>query len=233
MPPRTVDVRGGSIVVSKNSMKLRDAKARKAKSIHTTLEQHKRVKKELVPPVNCYRVRSSSHIEPTIACPKCYGHASVVLYCRNHLLNCSLEGKNVAKQLRPTPTAEQFKTALLALRRTIHEKQRDMLEAHFRAPDYEITATKLAEAVHWPRYEAVNLHYGDLGKQIGEYLGLAAPMTRDDGTPVWTSILALDIGEADESGHYVWRLRPELVAALTELPWGFTKPKRTPKHNCR
>jgi hypothetical protein len=38
--------------VSKNNKKRRDAKARKAKRMHTTLGEHRSVKKTLVPPLN-------------------------------------------------------------------------------------------------------------------------------------------------------------------------------------
>ena len=56
-------VGGKEKAVSKNSKKRRDAKAKKAKSLHTTLAQHKRVKKTLVPPLNTFSpgVRRFSH----------------------------------------------------------------------------------------------------------------------------------------------------------------------------
>jgi hypothetical protein len=120
------------------------------------------------------------------------------------------------------PTTEQFKQALLALR-PVSPKHFAMLKAHFRAAERAMTATQLAEAAGYANYSAVNMQYGMFGKAIAEHLGLGAPMHKEDGEPVWTSVIAAGPPGETDSPHYVWTLRPELAAALTELPWGFVK----------
>lgn len=123
-----------------------------------------------------------------------------------------------------SPTVEQFKQALLALR-PVSPKHLAMLKAHFNAPAREMTATQLAEAAGYANYAAVNMQYGTFAKSIAEHLGLGAPMQSEAGDPVWTSVIATGAAGSADSPHYVWTLRPELVAALTELPWGFVKKK--------
>ncbi len=122
------------------------------------------------------------------------------------------------------PSAARFKEALLALR-PINDNHLKMLREHFRAPGHRLTATQLAEAAGYADYGAANLQYGKLGREIGEYLSFPPPLVSDDGQPYYTSVLAS--GErgtgTGADAHYVWTMRPELIAALSELPWGFKR----------
>ncbi|MEI7823467.1 MAG: hypothetical protein WCK55_21370 [Verrucomicrobiota bacterium] len=123
------------------------------------------------------------------------------------------------------PSVTQFKEALLALR-PLDDTQMKMLRAHYLAAEHRLTATQLAEAAGSSSHSTTNLHYGKLGRAVGAYLSFQPPQQNTDGSPLYTSVIASGepgLGIAD-AAHYVWTMRPELVAALSELPWGF-KPK--------
>ena len=124
------------------------------------------------------------------------------------------------------PTVGEFKRALLALRR-LRQAHMDMLEAHYRAPGHQLTASQLAESAKYSRYSDANLHYGRLGKAIANELKCDSPMQGDNG-PVWTGVLASGNDDDPDAPEYIWTMHPELVTALSELNWGFTKPKKAP-----
>lgn len=88
-----------------------------------------------------------------------------------------------------------------------------------------MTATELAKAANYENYNAANLQYGKLGQALATELNYN-PRTREDGTPIWTSVLAdspehINLEELDrsmarreEDGHFEWKLRPQVVEAL-------------------
>jgi hypothetical protein len=121
----------------------------------------------------------------------------------------------------PIATIEQFKWALLALRdKNLASTHLDMLRAQCRAPDSTITATQLAESAGYKNYNAANLQYGTLAFNVASHLGFA-PEQRQDGTPKWWTTLsyAADTSDDAESAHFRFVMRPELVAALSEMRW--------------
>ncbi|RYD82177.1 MAG: hypothetical protein EOP84_09830 [Verrucomicrobiaceae bacterium] len=119
------------------------------------------------------------------------------------------------------PNSEAFKNALLAIRSDITPAQHKMLKAHCLAAEHRITATQLATAAGFANFNAANLQYGFLGKALGEQLSFT-PTLRNNGEPVWTSVLATGERPSDTgaSEHYVWTMRPQVVEALLSLPWG-------------
>lgn len=114
------------------------------------------------------------------------------------------------------PSVEAYERAFAALQPLSHHHQR-MLDAHLAAPDHTLTASELAAAAGWPNFSSVNAHYGDLGRRLAEQLDWIPPR-RADGTPVWTAALATAPDgtlEHQDTQHWRWRLRPEVVAALS------------------
>jgi len=114
--------------------------------------------------------------------------------------------------------AEEFKKALLSSRRDITDGQHKMLAAHYAASGHKLTATELAEAAEYPSYSAANLQYGLLGRTLGSWMSLK-PEKRLDGSPVWTTILALGSPDSPDDGQFEWVMRPELARALEDLRW--------------
>lgn len=64
------------------------------------------------------------------------------------------------------PNADEFAAALK--RMALHPKKREMLRAHYAAPNRRITTRELARAVGYKNYRAANLHYGLLGQYLAE-----------------------------------------------------------------
>lgn len=119
--------------------------------------------------------------------------------------------------------SEEYIDALLKLRdlkRFRNTKFVHMLKAQYSMPNHTITATQLAEAVGFQNYNATNLQYGTLGKEVARHLGYEPPK-RSNGESIWFWMLSSG-NEASGStmdGHYEFVMRPELVKALETMNW--------------
>lgn len=119
-------------------------------------------------------------------------------------------------------TTEQFKAALLAVRdKNLPDSHFAMLRAQCRAGDSTITATQLAAAAHYENYNAANLQYGTLAMNVAAALGYTPEERHADGSPCWWTTLSYSNEEQAEenTGHFQFIMRPELVAALREMRW--------------
>lgn len=92
---------------------------------------------------------------------------------------------------------------------TLGEHLHKMLVAHKNAELHRLTATQLANAAGWPSYSSANAHYGNLAKQVAEYIGLKIPDFED---APWTLALADFEKESNE-----WIMHNEVVEALERL----------------
>lgn len=117
------------------------------------------------------------------------------------------------------PTADEVRAALPHLK--FSQAQDAMLAAHLQAPDHVLTATQLAQAAGYDDYAVANAQYGQLGRALAEELDWE-PDDKTAGKTVWTFTLATDadsnarvVGE-EITGHWRWKLRSEIVAALTD-----------------
>ena len=120
-------------------------------------------------------------------------------------------------------TSEEYIQALLKLRdskKLRNTKYVDMLRAQYAMPGHSITASKLSEAVGFQNYNAANLQYGTLGKEIANYLNYEPPK-RSNGEPVWFWTISSGNEASDTTldGHYEFVMRPELVDALETMKW--------------
>jgi hypothetical protein len=115
-----------------------------------------------------------------------------------------------------TPTAADFSAGLRAMARAgLPAHQAAMLRAHYEAPSHTVTATRIADEVHYRNWRGVNLHYGKFCYALAEHMGRPAAEAKDlalilDNTPV-----------AGPDGQLQLVLHPELVAALDRLCWGW------------
>lgn len=120
------------------------------------------------------------------------------------------------------PTAEEFAEALTALESKISDAQWMMLKTHYnsqssmRPGERELTAEGLANAAGYKNWSAGNLHYGRLGRLLGEFLSFTPVETDADGQPIWTFVLATNI-HFQHKRMGVWKLRKEVSAALEKL----------------
>lgn len=104
------------------------------------------------------------------------------------------------------------------LKKGIAKKQEEMLREHLAAPSQTITWRRLAEKVGYPNGNTVNLQYGCLAELVARELGLKQkPLdTSKQERWLWTLVYWADERDAI-TGHTAFVLRPEVVAALSEL----------------
>jgi predicted HNH restriction endonuclease len=85
-----------------------------------------------------------------------------------------------------------------------------MLQAHYYAPDRTLTATQMSKAMGYLHFKAANLHYGRLGRLVGEKLGYY-PLPKQT-----VNVLV----EFEKPGkEWLWIMRPEVAQALETLGW--------------
>jgi len=119
-------------------------------------------------------------------------------------------------------TVEQFKNALLVVRdKNLPDSHFAMLRAQCRAEGSTITATQLATAAKYENYNAANLQYGTLGCNVASALGFLPTLKHPDGSPCWWTALSYadDEQSEEDTGHFQFIMRPELVQALREMRW--------------
>jgi hypothetical protein len=104
-------------------------------------------------------------------------------------------------------TVEDYAEAFDALALGAHEET--LLKAHRQAPDRKLTALDLSKAAGWKRAGPANIHYGNLGRRVAEFLGLNLT---DEDDHVWTEALA----DYDADTHE-WQLYKEVADAMDRL----------------
>ena len=99
------------------------------------------------------------------------------------------------------PSVSDYVAAFRAIEPRITAKQRQMLVAHHAAPARVISARRLAQDVGFEDYQAVNLQYGLLAREIARELEL------DLGHYVQAGVLVdfVDPGFAANE-HFLWVL---------------------------
>jgi hypothetical protein len=109
------------------------------------------------------------------------------------------------------PSVDEYVAAFSAIQAKLTDGHRAMLSAHYHAPNYRTTATKLAEAAGYKSYGGANLQYARLGMTLAEYL--SCPLPRHlDGAPFPTALLV----EWTQNPKEEWycTLHPQVVKAL-------------------
>ena len=108
-------------------------------------------------------------------------------------------------------SADDYLRAFDAIRDDISDLQRQLLRAHYSAPNRSVTARRLAIAVGLANFNAANLHYGKLGRLLFSVLG--KPAGADN-----VFILA-NLVPPGERGNkeWLWVMRPQVAQALQLL----------------
>jgi len=87
------------------------------------------------------------------------------------------------------PSKEEFVECLNYLLDEITDNQLKMLVAHAKKPDRKIYAEELAEITGYKDLGGANMHYGDLGHKICNFLSYK-PKEENNNVPVWTFVIA-------------------------------------------
>jgi hypothetical protein len=106
------------------------------------------------------------------------------------------------------PSAEQYAAAFRAAG-DLPDTYRKMLRFQYQAPRRSVTPRQIAYAVGYKNYNPANLHYGKLGKRIGEQLDWYPGRHYFDVLSNWEF--------ANEEVH--WTMRPQVAQALEQLGW--------------
>jgi hypothetical protein len=107
-------------------------------------------------------------------------------------------------------SASRFASALTAIPRPGARELR-FLQAHYNAPGRASTATVLADKVGYRGFGGINLVYGKLAKQIGEFIGRRK---------AHLSLLVEFVRPPTVTNkHWILVMRPEFAEGLRQARW--------------
>ena len=137
------------------------------------------------------------------------------------------------EQLPEVPKMRRYIQALTTIETRITSTQRELLVAHWSAPNHVITATELSHAIGAKDFRAVNANYGRLGVALRQELGYDVPGTK--------SYVISWFKRSDKPGtHWELHMHRPLADALEQLGWvgtrnrtGVTPSSTQPRANTR
>jgi hypothetical protein len=117
------------------------------------------------------------------------------------------------------PSASDYTKAFVAVQNKLPDAYIAMLRAHYFAARRTQTARQLAQAAKYKDWQSANLHYGTLGKIIGEELMFQPAFRTGTTDPIWTRMLAIpaDQQEGISEAEFQWQMREEVARALEEV----------------
>lgn len=137
------------------------------------------------------------------------------------------EGKGVASTSAASPhsattwlsrlagfSSGELLQALTKVEQRMTDEQRAMLRGHANAPAQELAMQQIAELGGYDDYSVANSQYGRLGRLFAEQLGIDADQLTNR-----VQAICEEAGRNDAQGHFVWRLRPQLLDALLNAGW--------------
>lgn len=101
----------------------------------------------------------------------------------------------------------------------VSERARAFLVAHYYAGMHQASMEDLAQWVGFDSYEPANLHYGRLAHAVADALPAPPRDLAGQRYGNWMQALAWSNGARNAQGHFLWTLRPQVVAALEQLGW--------------
>jgi len=110
------------------------------------------------------------------------------------------------KYLLPRYVAADYIAALKQIEFSLHQIR--LLQTHYSAPRRTLTATQMARAMGYKSYTASNLHYGHIGKMVGQRL---VPSFLPEQT-VFVLVTFAKPGK-----EWLWTMRPAFAKALEQL----------------
>lgn len=105
-------------------------------------------------------------------------------------------------------TTDDYVAAMRQIPMAPHQMR--MLQAHYHAPNRTLTATQMCKILGYPKHHAANLHYGKLGRLVGEHLAWY-PL------PDQTVYVLVTFEKPGREWH--WIMRSPVAEALERLGW--------------
>ena len=126
--------------------------------------------------------------------------------------------KNRGGIMSPIPTKDEYKKALENIKNTLSDNQLKMLQYHYKAPNRTVTFRQLAAEVNFQDHGGVNLHYGKLGKALGEAINFEFPISPERGEPFYSGSIGTGISQPKDI-DFQFMMHHSLSDALRELDW--------------
>lgn len=111
-------------------------------------------------------------------------------------------------------TAEHYLAALEQVDPAMTPAQREMLRGHANTEHQELAMRSIALLGGYDRPDTAHLQYGRLGRMFAEALGVDCEELENK-----VQAICVSAERQDEAGHFVWRLRPQVVNALRMAGW--------------
>jgi hypothetical protein len=109
---------------------------------------------------------------------------------------------------------EAFQRAFTEVEPAMSASQRAMLRGHANEPAQELSMQGIAAFGGYADYASANAQYGRLGRILAETLGVDS-----EGLENKVQALCVAAGRTDTAGHFVWRVRPQLMESLRRAGW--------------
>jgi|GEM_PF-3711552 len=118
------------------------------------------------------------------------------------------------------PSEKEYIKALKALKKSVTDTQKQMLNYHVRQPNRVATFEQLAEAAGLAGFEQAKAEYEQLGKLVGNELNMGfLESVANPGEPFYSSALGGGNPYKPERENYHLVLHHEFVAAVVKLKW--------------
>ena len=118
------------------------------------------------------------------------------------------------------PSAKEYAKALKKLKKNITDKQRQMLESHFRSASQSAAFSKLANATGTDDYPLAIGEYEKFGRLLGDTLNMAyLESVARPGEPFYCSAIGSGNPYRSEDENYQLVMHRELTEALRTLKW--------------
>jgi hypothetical protein len=118
------------------------------------------------------------------------------------------------------PTPKEYTRALKKIKKQMTDRQKKMLEHHFKAFKWTITFAKLADAMGTAEYQQIIDEYSELGKLLGDQLSMEyLASASKPGEPFYCSSIGSGNPYRAENESYSLVMHRELIEALYKLKW--------------
>jgi hypothetical protein len=111
-----------------------------------------------------------------------------------------------------TATAEDFRSAFVALGEQMTRTRRELLVVLYRFYGHQATMSQISEKMGWKSFSSANAHYGRLAQLVGKQLGFQI-----EGA--YSNVLCTFIEPQKSGDHWLTIMRPQVAEALRQLGW--------------
>lgn len=118
------------------------------------------------------------------------------------------------------PDTKEYVKALKAIKKSVNDRQKKMLECHFRSQKWSASFGAMAEAAGIEDWQTAIDEYNELGRMLGEKLnmGYLESVSRP-GEPLYCSSIGSGNPYRAEDENYHLVMYREVIEALYKVKW--------------